>query len=399
MSKENFKRDKPHLNIGVLLIVFSMISGFSLGMVIYNDITNLLDNDGDSVPDNEEDRLRTPLFFEVTDDLLTFSSYETGTTPTSTGHELGHNLGLSHGFSSHLAIQSKLFDDVSTGIPILDFKMQFESLIDFLDVDSNGYFDPVMDVIIGETALNNLTRENIAYGIDGQPSYYAGYTSSDGVFRAEFYISSEHVLLGRQIGLLAPNELKSRLTFTNYVPSTLTLKISFNSSVNLIFSPSGLPLRASTSVHEVLYEWNDFALTDGTMITVNTTLPSSSIPSNNGVIYVNLGQVSNGTYDTKLLWVLPYNNLFNFFDLPWNYISIGSITILTVISTTHVIRKKPGRLKYHRLSASSDSLETTAQADKRIPSTLKHSLISLRRTKKQLRKSLHHMTRSSLRHR
>lgn len=372
MSKENFKRDKPHVNIGVLLLIFSMISGFSLGMVIYKDITKLLDDDGDSVPDNEEDRLRTPLFFEVTDDLLTFSSYDTATIPTTTGHELGHNLGLSHGFSSHLAIQSNLYDDVSTGIPILDFKMQYESLIDFLDVDSNGYFDPVVDVIIGETALTNLTLENIGYGIDGQPAYYSGYSSSDGVFNAEFYISGEHVLLGRQVGLLAPNELKSRLTFVNYVPSSLTLKLSFNSSANLIFSPSGIPLRASTGLYEVQYEWNDFAITDGTMTTVNVTLPSSSIPSNNGVIYINLGQVSNGTYDTKLLWFLPHNNLFNLLDLPWTYITIGSITILTVISTTHVIRKKPGRLKYHSLSSSSDSPESTTQADKSIPSTLRH---------------------------
>jgi len=372
MSKENFKRDKPHVNIGVLLLIFSMISGFSLGMVIYNDITKILDNDGDSVPDNEEDRLRTPLFLEVTDELLTFSSYDTGTIPTTTGHELGHNLGLSHGFSSHLAIQSNLYDDVSTGIPILDFKMQYESLIDFLDVDSNGYFDPVVDVIIGETALTNLTLENIGYGIDGQPAYYSGYSSSDGVFNAEFYISSEHVLLGRQVGLLAPNELKSRLTFVNYVPSSLTLKLSFNSSANLIFSPSGIPLRASTGLYEVQYEWNDFAITDGTMTTVNVTLPSSSIPSNNGVIYINLGQVSNGTYDTKLLWFLPHNNLFNLLDLPWTYITIGSITILTVISTTHVIRKKPGRLKYRPLSSSSDSPESTTQADKSIPSTLRH---------------------------
>jgi len=162
------------------------------------------------------------------------------------------------------------------------------------------------------------------------------------------------------------------LTFVNYIPSSLTLKLSFNSSANLIFSPSGIPLRASTGLYEVQYEWNDFAITDGTMTTVNVTLPSSSIPSNNGVIYINLGQVSNGTYDTKLLWVLPHNNLFNLLDLPWTYITIGSITILTVISTTHVIRKKPGRLKYRPLSSSSDSPESTTQADKSIPSTLRH---------------------------
>ncbi len=50
------------------------------------------------------------------------------------------------------------------------------------------------------------------FGIDGQPAYHSSYSTIDGVLKVDFYTSREHVLLGRQVGLLAPNELKSTLT-------------------------------------------------------------------------------------------------------------------------------------------------------------------------------------------
>lgn len=80
----------------------------------------------------------------------------------------------------------------------------------------------------------------------------------------------------------------------------------------------------------------------------------------------------NGTYDPKLSWVLPYRDTFNFFDLPWSYIAMESIALLTVVTTTHVVRKKPGRLKYTVPSTSSESTKTATRSEKKIPSTLRH---------------------------
>jgi hypothetical protein len=359
MSKEKFVRSKPHVTIGVLIAVFGLLSSFSLGMVIFNDIVVTLDSDGDTVPDQEEERSKRPLFFEVTNDLLSFRSYQTETSPTS----VGHNLELSHdGLSTHLEIHSSLFNDVSTGVPLLEFVLKYESLIEFTDIDTNGYYDPGDDSIAGEAALTNMSRVDFGYGVDGQPSYYSGYSSIDGVLRVDFYTSREHILLGRQIGLLAPNELKSLLTFTNYVPLTggtkLALKLSFNSSHNLIFSNTGLSVKVSTGNYKVEYEWYDWAIADGINTKVNITVPSSPILSKNGTIYINFGRLTNGTYDPKLSWDLPNLDTFNFADLPWTYFAIGSIALLMVATTTHVVRKKPGRVKYGYYTKSSNSAET-----------------------------------------
>jgi hypothetical protein len=376
MSKEKFVRDKPHVNIGVVIAVFGILSILSLGMVIYNDVVATLDSDGDTISDHEEESARQPLFFDITDENLNFRSYGTQTIPTTGGHEVGHNLDISHaGFSSHLEISSRLYDDVSTEIPLLEFGVKYESLIEFTDFDANGFFEPAVDIVIAQTTLDNITRTEFGYGVDGQPSYYSKYSTLGGVFKVNLYTSREHVLLARQVGLLAPNELKSYLTFTNYGPLTpgtkLALKLSLNATHNLIFSNTGLSVKSSTGDYMVEYEWYDRAITDGTTTIVNTTVPITSIPSNDGVIYINFGEFANVSYDPRLSWSVPIPDKWNVADLPWTYFAIGSIALLMVATTTRILRKKPGRLKYV-YAKSSDSTKTTLKAEKRVPSHLRH---------------------------
>ncbi|MHA2128239.1 MAG: hypothetical protein ACW99E_23330 [Promethearchaeota archaeon] len=354
-----------------------MSSGLSLGIVIYNDIRTRSDSDGDSIPDHIEDRASHPLFFKVSDEMLTYSTFDNDTSPTSRGHEVGHNLDISHaGLSSHLKIHSSLYDDVSTGIPILEFNVKYDSLIEFIDGNSNGYYDPATDTVIGKAIFTNLGRSSVGFGIDGQPAYYSGYSTVDGVVNVDFYTSREHVLLGRQVGLLAPNELKSFITFTDYVPLTggtnLALNLSLSSNNDFIFSSSNLALKVATGSYEMEYEWLDWAILDGVNTTVNATVPSTPIPLNTGEIYINFGQFTNVSYDPKLSWQLPSSDSsFNFFDLPWPYIAMGSIAILMVVTTTRVVRKKPGRLTYQPIATSSNS-KKTSKTEKRIPGTLRH---------------------------
>ncbi|MHA2324051.1 MAG: hypothetical protein ACXACB_01525, partial [Promethearchaeota archaeon] len=358
--------------------VFSIGSGLSLGMVIYNDIRTRSDSDGDSIPDHIEVRASHPLFFKMSDEVLTYSTFDTDTSPASHGHEVGHNLDIFHaGFSSHLEIHSNLYDDVSTGIPILEFNLKYDSLIEFIDGNSNGFYDPATDTVIGKSIFTNLGRPSVGFGVDGQPVYYSGYSTIDGVVSVDFYTSREHVLLSRQVGLLAPNELKSILTFTDYVPLTggtnLALNLSLSSNHDLIFSSSNLALKVATGSYETEYEWLDWAIIDGVNTTVNATIPSTPIPLNTGEIYINFGQLTNVSYDLKLSWQLPSSDSsFNFFDdLPWPYIAMGSIAILMVVTTTRVVRKKPGRLTYQPIATKSNS-KKTSKTEKRIPSTLRH---------------------------
>lgn len=51
---------------------------------------------------------------------------------------------------------------------------------------------------------------------------------------------------------------------------------------------------------------------------------------------------------------------------------MGSIEILMVATTSHVVRKKPGRVKYSSYPISSNSTETATEAEKRNPRILHH---------------------------
>ena len=403
MSKEKFVRDKPHVNIGTIaLIIFGIISTVSLGMMIYIDIMEERDSDGDSIPDLAEGNSGHPLFFDTSNDTLSFRTYETGTS----NHEVGHNLDISHdGLSSHVNVQLGLLDDVSTATPILDFNIKYDSLIEFFDDNSNGFFDPATDTIVGKTTLDNMLRSGFGFGVEGEPAYYSSYSTLDGVLKVDLYTAKEHVLLARQGGLLSPFELKSSITITEYTPITggthLALNLSLSSSHNISFSGTTLSAVSSTGNFEVEYEWYDWAIIGGVEKKTNTTVPSSPIPLNIGSIYINFGEVINGTYDPKLHWQIPRPNSFSITDLPWSYIAIASIGLIAIVmavkkkskdhvprkrpgrvtyqpittsaeSTDKVPRKKPGRVTYQPITTSGKSAETTSESEKRIPNTLRH---------------------------
>ncbi|GAG96794.1 unnamed protein product, partial [marine sediment metagenome] len=191
-----------------------------------------------------------------------------------------------------------------------------------------------------------MTRVEFGYGVDGQPSYYSEYSTLAGMFKVDLFTSREHVLLARQVGLLAPNELKSYIAITNYTPLTfgtnLALKLSLDATHDLNFSSTGLSVKTSTGEYMVEYEWNDWAIIDGSTAVVNTTVPKSSIPSMSGEIYINFGELTNASYGPRLSWHVPIPGKWDVFDLPWTYIAIGSIALLTLTGTTRVVRKKPG---------------------------------------------------------
>jgi hypothetical protein len=255
------------------------------------------------------------------------------------------------------------------------FGVKYESLIEFVDADTNGFFEPLVDTIIQQTELDNTMREEFGFGVDGQPSYYSEYSTLAGIFEVDLFTSREHVLLGRQVGLLAPNELKSVLTITNFVPLTfgtnIALELSLDATHNLTFSTTESSVKTSSGEYMVEYEWLDWALIDGVTTGVNTTVPKSSLPITSGEIYINFGEFTNVSYDPRLSWHVPIPGKWNIFDLPWTYFAIGSIVLLTITSTTRILRKKPGRVKYV-YAKSSDSTETTTDAEKRTPSHLRH---------------------------
>jgi hypothetical protein len=359
MSKEKFVRNKPHVNIATLLVVFSMITALSFSMAIYESVILFSDSDGDTIADNIEAKSTHPLFFEVNEDRLGYQTYET-VNGSSASHELGHNLDIfNDGVGGLLEIDSSFYEDVSTGIPNLEFGWNYESLIEFVDSDSNGLFEPATDTVVGLTPLDNLTRVKFGFGIDGQPIYYSQFSTSDGMLTIDFYTAREHVLLTRQVNVvLAPGEIKSFLTFTNFMPVTggtkLALHLSLSSSHDLVFSAS--KVEASAGEFKAEYEWENLIVRDGSEGIVNTTLPSTTVPVKDASIFINFGSFTNASYDSHYRWFTPplSRNTFVFSNFPWSYLAIGSVSTVMLVAILYAVRKRPGRVKYSDITLKKD---------------------------------------------
>jgi hypothetical protein len=380
MSKEVFVRNKPHVNMGVIITVFGLISGLSLGMLINEDIQARKDNDGDTVPDLEEAKAARSLFFMATESNLTFSTYETRNGSNVANHELGHNLELSHDNAEDpnplLEIRSEIYEDISSGSPNLELTIKFAALIEFIDVDGDGFFKETNDAILTQTDLTDTSRSGFGYGVDGEPAYFSSYKNLNGKLLANFYTTREHVLLGRQVGLLSPNEQKSEFNLVNYdlatIGTNLALKILLISNTNLNFTSTNSSVHVTSGEYEMSYEWRESALIDGNYVTLNTTIIPSPHPSNTAEILINFGEMQNLTLSPTLSWIYPVTLEFNFSTLPWSYIAIGSIFLLTGTAATKIPRKKPGRVIYTPITIKNNSNTKNQDTKKRIPHTLRH---------------------------
>ena len=377
MSKEKFVRDKPHVNIGLIITIFSFLSIASVGILIYNDIKILFDSDGDSINDYDESRSEIPLYIEATSNSLDYRSFLTDTSSETQTHEVGHHLGINHGIISHLEINSHLYDDVSSGNPILNFSWRYESVIEFFDEDGDGYFESSIDTVLGLYPILNMTRVAFRQGIGGQPALYSEYISNDGQLTVEFFTTEEHVLLSRGIGMLAPNDLKSLLKFSDYSPLTnetgIVLNISIQSSSELLFSDS--KVNASEGEYRAEYEWLDWAIKDGINGTVNITVPTSANPGKGASIYINLGNFQNATYDPHYYPNIPTRNAFSLIeDIPWPYVALSAVSVLMVSVGVKTARKKYGRVKYGEITLEKKHSHgnSTSDAEKRIPAKLQH---------------------------
>ncbi|MBD3188991.1 hypothetical protein GF325_19345 [Candidatus Bathyarchaeota archaeon] len=346
MSKEKFVRNKPHVNVGLVAVV--IITGLSCGMVIYQDIAKLLDGDGDSVPDNREARMQIPLYFESSGDSLLYQTYETVNGSTPVHHEPGHDLTISHATGTmHLQLHWNQYADVSTGIPKVKFSWIYDSLVEFMDVDANGLFEPAFDSVVAHTSLDNWTRTGFGHGVDGEPVFHSSYLTGDGVLEATFYTTEEHVLLSRGIGLLEPGDLKSILEFTDFVPITggtkLALNLSIQSDRDLQFSSAGVTVSNGSFGAE--YMWPRWIVRDGVNGSVNVTMPLPGAPVKEADVYLNLGMFSSATVDPHFRIFRRRDNV-SLIDLPWTYIALGSVTLLGIGITSQKTKKRPGRVKY-----------------------------------------------------
>ncbi len=221
------------------ILIFCAISNVALAAEDEND------NDNDGVDDDVEDLNERDTQVEVDDDQIQIQSELKVDT---TKHELQINVELQEeGLKIKVEYKSgeennneENDNDDSAEEQAdeadLEFKIVFQSLIEFVDVNGDGIYDPATDITNQTLALNSFDKPDYKKDEDseGTTIHIIEITTTDGVFTAILHVSEGFTEIdGDQI---TPTEVKIDIEINNFNylndSSQIALKTKLESEVD-----------------------------------------------------------------------------------------------------------------------------------------------------------------------
>lgn len=191
------------------------------------------------------------------------------------------------------SISFELLPDSHKSKSELDFVLDFERLVEYVDENDNGFFDE-QDSVISEYLLTIADFENITYSTvesdDGQQLWVASVSTSDSVFSLILYVSGNTSEFEQVV--LRPSEVKfdvliSNFSFVNESSDiALEMNMSTTHSVSLQsqtddekkgFAKNEAALNISSGLYEAFFSWISSASVDGVSQEVNVSLSSSTV--------------------------------------------------------------------------------------------------------------------------
>lgn len=198
----------------------------------------------------------------------------------------------------------------------IEFGATFRNLIEYVDLNDNGLFDPLIDNLIKEHELNSF--QNITYiqeQISPQTSlHHLIVTSSDGVFILHLYFPEEFYLLNNT--LIIPSKAKIDIEIRNFdflnSSSRLAIDIRLESNVSYEeyettedeekgYASNEKAVSTSNNDFTGIFSWSENATIDGMLsevIASNLELDDNS--SGDQKMYLNYEQGTHIIHDPKL---------------------------------------------------------------------------------------------------
>jgi len=171
------------------------------------------DEDDDGVDDDYEDENEREVKVEYSDNEIQIESQlKTGDTKDEfqIKIEAGDDLGIKLEYESETTT-----DGVETELE-LEFKVVFKSLIEFVDVDSNGFYNSDNDTEIQEYMFEefNPIEYTPILKPDNSTLHYLNISTVDNVFTAHLFVAGEFMDFNSTI--LTPTELKIDIEITDF---------------------------------------------------------------------------------------------------------------------------------------------------------------------------------------
>ncbi|MBY8992535.1 MAG: hypothetical protein KGD58_17450 [Candidatus Lokiarchaeota archaeon] len=121
----------------------------------------------------------------------------------------------SDGVEIEVSYESEFTSENETEFEI-EFSVTFRKLIEFVDQNANGIYEPAIDTTIQEVALNSFHPVTYSTSvISGNTTlHYLLINSTDGVFKAHLFVAEEFTILNET--LITPTETKIDIEIENF---------------------------------------------------------------------------------------------------------------------------------------------------------------------------------------
>jgi hypothetical protein len=193
-----------------------------------------------------------------------------------------------------------------------EFKVGFDELVEYIDVDDNGVYDDEVDNEVQTLELS--TFEPLAYtteNISGIPVHIFDVLTIDGVFGARIYASGDFTNINGSV--IAPTQVKIDVMIHNFnfteSTSQLALKVHLETELETSFDDQTEDEDDGRAVGEAaidvlmtdlngFFSWKESAEIDGVTHAVNSSI--HEVTATEQEIYLNYPQGSEIIHDPKI---------------------------------------------------------------------------------------------------
>jgi hypothetical protein len=211
--------------LGVLLISVFILST-SIGVSVATD------DDDDGVDDDYENSEKRSIQIEIEPGQIEIESkLRQGSTIDEIEMKVEYEVD---GIEIEVSYEEEFNSDSENETEFeIEFSVEFRKLIEFVDQDSNGIYEPSIDTTIQEIVLNSF--QPVVYSTstisDDTTLHYLLINSTDGVFAAHLYVAEEFVIVNET--LITPTETKIDIEISNFnyldINSQLALYVKLES--------------------------------------------------------------------------------------------------------------------------------------------------------------------------
>jgi len=328
--------DKKTKLILIFLIGFTLLS-FNIKVTLASD------DDDDSIDDDFEELNKRDITIEIEENQTQIeSSLRRGEQKDEIQLKLTYE---SEGLGIEISFESDLSSEPSLEFEI-EFGITFRKLIEFVDMNSNNIFEPLIDVIIQEKDLNKfLPIEYTPIVIsDDTDLHYFIVKTTDGNFSAHIYFSEEFHIINNT--LITPIQTKIDIEIKGFPylngSSQLALYTSLESEIDYEedehtedetrgYATNEGGLSTNSNNFEGIFTWDNNASIDGISKEIRVSnLYSDDYDGDDQKLYLNY---PNGTliyHDPKLGISGIYQIINDLNDPLFLIILIGIITSISL---------------------------------------------------------------------